>query len=300
MSNPVIVICIIMGIGSILIVGINIYRTNRLMDDLENMLDQAISGEYMPGRYDESRLSKLEEKLKRFLDSSTISAKNVEMERDRIKTLISDISHQTKTPIANLVLYSELMQDTELSAEQKSNVRIIYTQTRKLQFLIDSLIKLSRLENGIFTLEKSKTDVGKVLESVCDTYQAKANEKGLRLGIIKTESYALIDAKWTIEAISNIVDNAIKYTPEGEIRLSIREYEMFVRVDISDTGIGIALEDQAEVFKRFHRASRVKDEEGVGIGLFLAREIISMEGGYVKLQSEVGKGTTFSVYLPKE
>ena len=300
MSNPVIVICIIMGIGSILIVGINIYRTNRLMDDLENMLDQAISGEYMPSRYDESRLSKLEEKLKRFLDSPTISAKNVEMERDRIKTLISDISHQTKTPIANLVLYSELMQDTELSAEQKSNVRIIYTQTRKLQFLIDSLIKLSRLENGIFTLEKSKTDVGKVLESVCDTYQAKANEKGLRLGIIKTESYALIDAKWTIEAISNIVDNAIKYTPEGEIRLSIREYEMFVRVDISDTGIGIALEDQAEVFKRFHRASRVKAEEGVGIGLFLAREIISMEGGYVKLQSEVGKGTTFSVYLPKE
>lgn len=300
MSNPVIVICIIMGIGSILIVGINIYRTNRLMDDLENMLDQAISGEYMPSRYDESRLSKLEEKLKRFLDSSTISAKNVEMERDRIKTLISDISHQTKTPIANLVLYSELMQDTELSEEQKSNVRVIYTQTRKLQFLIDSLIKLSRLENGIFTLEKSKTDVGKVLESVCDTYQAKANEKGLRLGIIKTESYALIDAKWTIEAISNIVDNAIKYTPEGEIRLSIREYEMFVRVDISDTGIGIALEDQAEVFKRFHRTSRVKDEEGVGIGLFLAREIISMEGGYVKLQSEVGKGTTFSVYLPKE
>ena len=104
----------------------------------------------------------------------------------------------------------------------------------------------------------------------------------------------------TLEAISNIVDNAIKYTPDGSIDISMREYEMFVRVDIQDTGIGIPEEEQAKVFGRFYRSVDTGVLEGVGLGLFLARQIISGEGGYIKLSSTVGEGTTFSVFLPKE
>ena len=128
----------------------------------------------------------------------------------------------------------------------------------------------------------------------------KAEAKNLKLEIKDTDARALIDKKWTQEAIVNIVDNAIKYTDHGSITISTKDYEMFVCVDISDTGIGIPEEESAKVFQRFYRGSNVKFKEGVGIGLHLAREIISGGGGYIKLSSKFGEGTTFSVFLPKK
>ena len=112
---------------------------------------------------------------------------------------------------------------------------------------------------------------------------------------------ACFDLKWTIEAISNIVDNAVKYTSEqGKIVVSVKEYEMFVRIDIEDNGIGISEEETAKIFLRFYRSQRVSDEKGVGIGLYLTREIISRQGGYIKVSSELEKGSCFSVFLPKQ
>ena len=110
---------------------------------------------------------------------------------------------------------------------------------------------------------------------------------------------ACFDVKWTTEAIENIVDNAIKYTPEGgDITLAVTSYELFLRIDIADTGIGIAESEYADIFKRFYRSQAVNTIEGVGIGLYLARQIITGQGGYIKVTSTLGQGTTFSVFLP--
>ena len=304
-------IVIIVAAAIILVVAVALVIYNRLklkrtFDSLEKMLNQAIEGNFAAGSFDETRFSRLEATLEEYLSSSSISAQNVKNEKDKLKELISDISHQTKTPIANLVLYGELLEGSELTPEQKSNVNAILTQTEKLRFLIDSLVKLSRLESGIIQLEKKKTEVFPILQNVVEQVREHATAKGLQLSLTETPSTATVDSKWTQEALFNIVDNAVKYTDKGSITICATEFDMFVRVDISDTGKGIPEEDQPKIFGRFYRGTSTKSEEGVGIGLHLAREIITGQGGYIKVKSTLEQNaapdtpvTTFSIFLPK-
>jgi signal transduction histidine kinase len=274
-------------------------RTRRLTDRIGDMLDSAIKGDLTESTYDESVESLLESKLSEYLSSSSLSAKKVEEEKDKIKTLISDISHQTKTPIANLILYSELLAEEDLSDSARENVAAIDSQAEKLKFLIDSLVKMSRLESGLMTYVSVTSSVDELLESITDSLSSKACAKGITIEYEPTTLCINTDPKWTYEAIFNIADNAVKYTNEGGVKMSATEYEMFVRIDIEDTGIGISEEDSAKIFSRFYRSREVSEEEGVGIGLCLAREIITGVGGYIRLESAPGKGSKFSVYIPK-
>ena len=111
---------------------------------------------------------------------------------------------------------------------------------------------------------------------------------------------ACYDHKWTLEALGNLIDNAIKYTQTGGVTVRVKPYELFVSIEVEDTGIGIAEEEYAKVFGRFYRSMSVADEQGVGIGLYLAREILKQEFGYIQLTSAVGKGTVFSLFLPAD
>ena len=299
MDNIILTIGIFLILAACIIAVTERLRSKRILDSIEKMLHMAMNGEFSTETFDEGRLSKLESELAAFLSSSSISAKNIENERDKIKSLISDISHQTKTPISNLILYSELLENSELSGVDRSNAEAIHAQAEKLRFLIDSLVKLSRLENGILALEPQETPLAPMLNEILHQFKEKAAAKNLKLELSDSSASAAIDEKWTHEALANIVDNAIKYTEEGCIKISVIPYEMFVRVDISDTGIGISEEEHAKIFKRFYRGTDVKQKEGVGIGLHLAREIISGEGGYIKLSSTPGEGSTFSVFLPR-
>ena len=274
------------------------WRMNRTFHTMEHMLDAAMKGDFTDTMFDESCLSALETKFAHYFSASAISARNVQQEKDNIKKLVADISHQTKTPIANLLLYCELLQEEELPESAADNVNALYRQTERLRFLIDSLVRLSRLENGIISLSVKQQDLQPVLETVVSQYMAKADQKGLSLLLEDTETKAAFDAKWTAEALGNLLDNAIKYTEHGSIRLSVKAYEMFVRIDVCDTGIGISESEQAQIFSRFYRSREVSEQQGVGIGLYLSREIISSEGGYMKVQSELGKGSVFSVFLP--
>lgn len=263
------------------------------------MLDLAIDGSFIENTFDESRLSSLETRFAHYFSASETSARNVVKEREKIKSLIADISHQTKTPIANLILYSELLQEEELSESARANAQALYQQSEKLRFLIDSLVKLSRLENGIISLSPQSQMLQPMLQRLVTQYYPRVKDKGLSITLHDTNVKAVFDEKWTSEALANILDNAIKYTVEGGITLSVSGYEMFARIDISDTGVGIHEEEQAKIFTRFYRSETAREQEGVGIGLYLAREIISGQGGYIKVASAPGKGTTFSVFLSR-
>ena len=286
-------------IGMLLLVFWYRWRMNRTLNTIEQMLDAAMKGDFTDTMFDESRLSALETNFAHYFSASAISARNVQQEKDNIKKLVADISHQTKTPIANLLLYCELLQEEELPESAVDNVNALYRQTERLRFLIDSLVKLSRLENGIISLSVKQQDLQPLLETVTDQYTAKADQKGLSLLLEDTEAKAAFDAKWTAEALGNLLDNAIKYTEHGSIHISVKTYEMFVRIDVCDTGIGISESEQAQIFSRFYRSREVSEQQGVGIGLYLSREIISSEGGYMKVQSELGNGSVFSVFLPR-
>ncbi len=273
-------------------------RTSKVLTDIDKMLDSAINNTFSESTFTEKRLSKLESKMYRFLRSGNTALKQINSEKDGIKTLIADISHQTKTPISNILLYSQLLKEIpDLADNEKEIVSQMEKQTEKLSFLISSLIKTSRLENGIINVIPKENSVKKLLE--CVDYESIAAAKGVSYSIEPTsEITAVFDFKWTLEAISNLVDNAIKYTPAGgAVTLSEKEYEMFVCVNVTDTGIGISEEETAKIFTRFYRSPEVSGESGVGIGLYLAREILAKEGGYIKVSSRKGKGSVFSVFL---
>lgn len=274
-------------------------RTEKVMHRIEKMLEAATNGKFLEQAFDESRLSALETKFAHYLSAAAISEQNVTAEKDKIKALISDISHQTKIPVTNLLLHSELLKEEAISKEAQSHVAVIHEQTEKLRFLIDSLVKISRLENGILKILPRREALQPMLQEIEEEFASRAKAKGLRLQVAPTSLFAVFDPKWTVEALYNIVDNAVKYTEHGGITVSAVGYELFVRIDISDTGMGISEKEQAQIFSRFYRSERVSQKEGVGIGLYLAREIISGEEGYLKVNSKENKGSTFSVFLPK-
>ena len=268
---------------------------------MDKMLDSAINNSFNPTTYDETRLSSLASKLNRFLIISNSSRKNIDEERTKIKELVSDISHQTKTPIANILLYAQLLQEQNGLSEQAQKLTgEILIQSEKLSFLIQSLVKLSRLETGIISMNPIASSIDELINNSVKAVRQKVEEKNTALKISTQENMkACFDPKWTEEAIINILDNAAKYTQNGGmISISTTKYELFTRIDIKDNGIGIEKNEINQIFQRFYRSQAVNQHEGVGIGLYLAREIISAEGGYIKVISEEGKGSTFSVFLP--
>ena len=270
------------------------------MENLNRMLDTAMQGDFSEEHFDESMLSSVENKLAHYLAASTTSAKNVQAEKDKIKTLIADISHQTKTPIANILLYTQLLREQSLPEESHLCVNSLESQSRKLQGLIDALVKTSRLESGIIALRPSVGNLASVIHSAVSQLAPNAEAKEISIMTESTDTDAIFDPKWTEEAIFNLLDNAVKYTPTGgEVRVHVTSYELFSAIHISDTGPGISEDEQPKVFQRFYRGMQHQHEEGVGIGLYLVRQIVEGQGGYVKVSSEKGHGSTFSLYLPR-
>ena len=274
----------------------------RNWERLNQMLDEGIRGEFEESEYDESELSKVESKWKRFLQDSAMAKQNLETEKANIKGLISDISHQTKTPMANIKLYSELLSEQlEEDGMEAELLGQIQAQAQRLEFSIQALTKLSRLETNILEVVPVKSQVKPLLESAVEEIRKKAEKKEIQIKIeMDFEAEAVFDRKWTEEALYNLLDNAVKYSPAGsEVLISTKLYEMWCVIAVSDRGRGISEEEIPKIFGRFYRAKEVQQEEGVGIGLYLVREISQKEGGFIKVNSEVGKGSTFLCYLPR-
>ena len=290
---------IILCVVAIVVIAMNYHSKKRLLKNLQNMMDEAIAGNYEVTKLDESMFSLLENSMHRFLDDCESSAQNINEQRHRIQTLISDISHQTITPISNILLYTELLGEKDTKREYIEEVAAIQNQTEKLSFLINSLIEMSRLENGIIKVHTKRQEIQPILEAIRTQIHANAEEKQITFEVKSTTELAVFDKKWTTEAVYNLVDNAVKYTEQGgKVSVKVIPYSMFVRIDVTDNGIGISEEEINKIFGRFYRSQEVSEKEGVGIGLYLAREIVTVQGGYMKVESKKKEGSTFSVFLP--
>lgn len=290
----------ILAVAALLIARL---RWQRALQSMDTMLDAAISGDFSPENYDESQISKLEAKLARYLATAKLRRGSLEEEKGKIHALISDISHQTKTPIANIQLYLELLaEQPELSEQSKMLTGQLSASTSKLAFLIQALMKASRLEAGIIQVRPEAGELYALVMAAATDYSAKAAEKRIALHLPKEDPVILAkyDLKWCGEAVGNIIDNAIKYTPSGgSIKITLHEYEMFACIQVENSGKGISEADLPKIFERFYRAADSVEADGVGIGLYLAREIISRCGGYIQATSPKGRSSVFSIYLSK-
>ncbi len=228
--------------------------------------------------------------------------KNLEIseEKDKLKELVSDISHQTKTPIANIKLYLDMMEDETDFNNNKEYLKKMNSQVDKLDFLLQNIVKMSRLETGTIKIQKQNVPLADTLAKAISNVVIKADKKNIKIDVQYDEQLVLKhDKKWTAEAIFNILDNAVKYTEVGgNIHIVVCRQELFTKISIEDTGKGIALERQATIFTRFYREPEVHDKEGIGIGLYLARKIITQQNGYIEVQSQAGQGSKFMIYLP--
>lgn len=222
-------------------------------------------------------------------------------EKEQIKTLISDISHQIKTPVAAANTFAQLLGDTGLSDEERREyIATLQMSLEKLTFLTNSLIKMSRLESGIIRLKPEQSSLNDIVMQAVKTVYAKARDKNITITFDCGQTFeALLDFNWTAEAVTNVLDNAVKYTPSGGVvDLKITEYPSYLRLDVSDNGIGIPEEEQAKIFGRFYRGKQSAGVDGVGIGLYLTRDIVNKQNGYIKVASDE-KGTIFSLFLKK-
>lgn len=290
------ILCLVLAAG---IVIVDFFIRRRSLKRMYAMIQSAMDGTFRADLYDESLVASVENKLAEYIAAAQVQEEKMVAEQEKIKTLVTDISHQTKTPLANILLYTELLK--EEGRGNRENLELLEAQTKKLEFLIQSLVKLSRLETGILVLHPVKSEVSKMLVEANDQYAALALEKGLYLHVLWQEAEgitACFDPKWTLEALGNLIDDAIKYTETGGITIRVKAYELFVCIEVADTGIGIAKDEQEKIFGRFYRSLQVADRAGVGVGLYLTREILRQQSGYMKLTSTVGEGAVFSMYLP--
>lgn len=201
------------------------------------------------------------------------------------------------------MVFSQLLEEMPgLNENVRHYIQHIKAQSDKLDWLIQSLIKLSRLETGMISLQQieAKPLIQTLTQALSQIY-AQAENKQITINIdCETHILACHDVKWTSEALFNLLENAVKYTPHnGQISVLAESNEMFTCLHLTDTGLGIPSEEIPHIFKRFYRGKQAREFEGVGIGLFLSREIITAQGGHINVISETGKGTTFSVYLPQ-
>lgn len=297
----------------LLIIIIGLFYKNRrdkraiytFSDELEKTLNDMLSEKEISvsDELQESLWGKISTQLLRLQQIWQVKEAEGRKERELMKELVSDISHQTKTPIANLKMYCELLQDSNIGEEQQREfVEKIESQTNKLDFLIQSMVKMSRLETGIIEIKKKENRLYQTLGRAVAAAVSRAEKKQIEIHVDCFENIRVRhDGKWTEEAIFNILENAVKYTQSGgKIWIRAEKGEFFMKLAIRDNGKGIARERQAEIFKRFYREPEVHDKEGVGVGLYLAREIIQMQGGYIEVHSQEGKGAEFQLYLPNE
>lgn len=286
--------------------AVKLWRTKRdiygFAQRLEESLDALIEGKTpeAEGEEEDSLTGKIQEKLLRVQDIWEGKERESRESKRQIKELISDISHQTRTPIANQKIYLEILRQQELSQEAQGFLDKLERQTDKLDFLFQSLVKLSRLEAGIIQIRRRKEDLVETLQDAVSAVVPKAAAKEIDLTVHAQGPLLLAhDPKWTEEAIYNLLDNAVKYTPKGgQVEVSLKRSEMFSQVCVRDTGKGIPLERQAQIFTRFYREPEVHDQEGIGIGLYLTRQIAELQGGYVEVRSQPGAGASFRLYLP--
>ena len=282
-------------------------KMEKTYQQLLTRLDRAMGGQIQETAYDESMDAAVTERLNRVVRISRMHQEKAERERDTIKSLISDISHQAVTPAASVMLYGQLLEE-ELAAPDGINrkdaleaVRAILEQAGKIDFFMRLLVKLSRLEKDIISVKPKKQCIASVLQALKQQYGLRAAEKNIELYVEDSLELAVFDRKWTIEAAASLVDNALKYTPAGGyVSVRVVPYTMFVRLDVTDNGIGIKEEDQGKIFTRFYRAGAVHEQKGTGIGLYLARKVMGMQDGYMKVVSQEGRGSTFSLFFLRQ
>ena len=294
-------ITIILAVLLCLSIGNNIYQKRKTYRLIDRLLDRVLSREMIVSSdVEEGEYSALVSKIKQIQEVLGNHADNAEREKEQVKSLVSNMSHQLKTPLANISLYAEILSKEEIAPERKAVFsEKMQRQVDKLSWIIESLAKMVKLEQNIDGFEGKSTGIKQTILDAVDTIYEKLEKKEISFTLEPFEDRLLYhNRKWTAEVFVNLLENAVKYTDRGgTIFIRVKSYDLYTEIQIVDNGRGIRKEEMTDIFKRFYRSPEVENMEGSGIGLYLSNLILEKEKGYMTVISEYGKGSCFSVFL---
>lgn len=276
-------------------------HTRRITQTIDRMLDEILDG--VPVTFsdtEEGAVSALAAKARQVQDKVGTHVAEAEQERETVKQLVSNMSHQLRTPLAALMMYREMLEDPRLDPEgRQCFLAKMKAQTDKLDWLLGALFKMVDLEQGAVVFEAQPLSLRPTLVDAVEAVFSKAEARGITITLAPFDDCMLWhNRKWTAEVFVNLLENAIKYSnPHSMVKISVQPLELYTEIRFSDQGRGIRAEEQALIFQRFYRSPEVEAVEGAGIGLALSRMILEHEKGFITVVSDYGVGSTFSVFL---
>ncbi|MGL5750845.1 MAG: sensor histidine kinase [Paraclostridium sp.] len=299
--NNLIVFVVIITIVSIIVSYFIKYIYDRLVK-VNSDIESIINNQYIIEEdfKEEGVFNRIYTDLNKLSRSLNLKINGLDREKESIKELVTDISHQLKTPLASLKLYNTLLIEEELEEEDRMEfLKTNEMSINKLHNLIDSLVNISRLEASMINIKTEYKSIKHTLTKAINSTIPKANQKNISIKLHDFEDIRIPhDSKWTEESIFNVLENAVKYTPDNKnVEIEVSHTINFVRVDIKDKGIGIDKSEYNNIFKRFYRSEEVEEIEGSGVGLYLTRKILEQQGGNIIVSSEKGQGSKFSLFL---
>lgn len=272
---------------------------DRLLDCVLNR-EELCRSELLEGEF-----SALVGKLGRIRRMTEQQVERAGEEKEQVKSLVSDMSHQLKTPLANLSVYADILEGQELDEEKRREITgRMKRQVEKLDWIIGSLGKMVRLEQDVIAFDAEELPIRQTILDAIDAVYEKAEKRNIDIVSEPYEDVRLFhNRKWTAEVFANILENAVKYCEAGRradggtARIAVHSFELYTEIQFADDGCGIRQEEIPRIFGRFYRGKDAAGVEGSGIGLYLSNLILEKEKGYMTVQSVYGEGSCFSVFL---
>lgn len=252
---------------------------------------------------DREQIDRLTQELEELKRRSSLMEQKLRREEQNTKSLVTDISHQLKTPLSSLKMSYELADSPDLTPEEHTEfTRKEREDVTKLESLLGVFSQLTRLESGMIQIRPENASLKETISRAVNSIYMKAFEKGIDISLEEFPDVLIShDPRWTSEVLLNILDNAVKYSPSGtEITVRVTRLASYMMIEISDQGIGIPASEVQDIFKRFYRGSapEVKQTDGSGVGLYLARRILEEQGGTICVKPGNSGGSTFVLTLP--
>ncbi len=300
--NPICaLICLVLGvILSAVFLFITKKRYDRL-SDLNSYLSLVCSGNYSLeiDENTEGELSILKNNLYKVIVRLKTTNEVLEKERTSLADSLADISHQLKTPLTSMMVMTDLLKEEKNEQKRNEFIGIIESRLEKMNWLIQTLLKLSRLDAGTIELKSEETNIDEVIKSALEPFLITLELKEITVSQSITPFTFKGDFTWSTEAFQNIIKNCIEHTQNaGKLTIEARDTNLYSEVSISDNGCGIEKDELCHIFERFYHGKN-SSADSVGIGLALSKAIFEKEKAQIEAQSEVGKGTKFTVKFYK-
>lgn len=292
------------AVSLFLAILIDLYRyfteQNKIIESAETQITEYISGNQTARIEcdDEGELYKLFHKVNSLVSILNAHAENELKSKEFLKNTISDISHQLKTPLAALNIYNGIMQSEAAgSPEIREFANLTEQELDRIEILVQNLLKITKLDAGTIVIDKTLKNVSEMMREIKKHFSFRAEQEGKQISLRGDENISLLcDSDWLIQAMDNIVKNALDHTEAGGIiQIEYKQFASVIQIIIKDNGSGIHPEDLHHIFKRFYRSRFSKDIQGIGLGLPLAKAIIEAHNGTIEVDSELGRGTAFTI-----